>query len=134
LWHAQAGAIIEYHMFDKKNIIVRTAYLVLIAILFFSAFVNHTIAEEDKKSLIDLMDKVQLGISQKEVEMEFTKTQPKPSKLTDNIYGRIDKEGQTVILSLFVICSEKLATVQALFYSKDKSLIDESFKDMKTEL
>jgi len=91
-------------------------------------------AEEDNRSLINLIDKITLGISKKEALLEFAIVIPKPIQLTENIYGAIYKEGQAVVMGLFTVCSNKLVSIQAMSYSKNKNLIDGSFLNMKKEL
>src|SRR3990172_4513399 len=115
--------------------------IILVLILTSSGLFHdkQTVAQTKKKLLVDLIDLVTLGITKSEALKVFEEVEPKPKKITTNIYAVTEKTtnergDEALIVGIFTFCSDKLVVSQGQFLIKDKELAHAAFSDVKSEI
>ena len=115
--------------------------IILVLILTSSGLFHdkQTVAQTKKKLLVDLIDLVTLGITKSEALKVFEEVEPKPKKITTNIYAVTEKTtnergDEALIVGIFTFCSDKLVASQGLFLIKDEKLANDAFSEVKSEI
>lgn len=103
--------------------------------------IRETVAQTQKTALLDFIDTVSLGITTSEALKKFEAVEPKPLKLTANIYGAkvtithgpTGKLEDTAFRGTLAFCSDQLAFVFGEFETKNEEFASWMFSTLKSD-